>query len=48
MTVTKDGLAMEIACALKDVFVASIEANGATVTIRFVDGKTFELVVNEK
>ena len=48
MMVTKDSLAMEIACALKDVFVASVETNGATITIRFVDGKTFALVVNEK
>lgn len=48
MTVTKDSLVMEIACALKDVFVASVEANGEAIEIRFVDGKTFELVVNEK
>ena len=48
MTVTKDDLAMEIACALKDTFVANVETNGVTITIRFVDGKTFALVVSEK
>ncbi len=48
MTVTKESLATEIACALKDVLVASVEVNGETVDIRFIGGKTFQLIVNEK
>ena len=48
MMVTKESLAMEIACALKDVFVASVEVNGETLEIAFLDGKTFQLIVKEK
>ena len=44
----KESLAMEIACALKDVFVASVEVNGETLEIAFLDGKTFQLIVKEK
>ena len=47
MTVSKDSLAMEIACALKDVFVAEVEAENENVFIRFVDGTKYQLTVKE-
>lgn len=43
----KQDVLLEIACALKDVFVAKIETKEETVIIRFVDGKTYQLTIQE-
>lgn len=47
MKIDKKELALEIACALKDVFVANVEAKEESISIRFLDGKTYQLTINE-
>lgn len=47
MNVEKKDLALEIACALKDVFVAIVEAEDEAVTMKFTNGQKFRLEVQE-
>ena len=45
---TKDLLIEQIAVALKDEFIAKVEKSANAITLSFLDGKVFSLVVKEK
>ena len=48
MKIESKDLTLEVACAIKDLFEASVAVEEQEITLNFVNGQKFVLTVKEK
>lgn len=44
--ITEENVLSEIACAIKDCFIATVNKDKNILTLRFFNGKTFQLTIS--